>query len=185
MRPADQIIEQDFDVKQGKQHKSPLPAHGKLMMQLELTMPASGVLDTSAVPVQVPSPQAAQTTATAPPPAADTPPSTAAWPASAPSAERFAIDVVAVQARNLLHAAGAFVCISFLTEPASMEQRHFLLLDHDVGGPPGDARLFAVPPQWRTGPPGGGADPTWNESHRLTSAHPAIQARVPPPAPTA
>ena len=33
--PPDQIIEQDFDVKQGKQYKSAPPAKGKLSMQLE------------------------------------------------------------------------------------------------------------------------------------------------------
>ena len=152
------------------------------MMQLEFTAPAAGDMMPANPPeanaTQTPGPASAAPVVSAPvvtaPPAPA--PVPAAPPAPAPSVGGYAIDVSAVQARNLLHSAGAFVCVSFLTDPASMEQRHFLLLDHDLGGEPGDSRLLALPPQWRTGSVSGAPDPAWNETRRLTVAHPGIQA---------
>ena len=149
-------------MKQGKQYKSPRPAQGKLMMQLEFTSRLPGD-DSAAVDTAPQQPSAA--------------PLVPVPSALASQSSGFAIEVVAVQARNLLQGAGVFLSVSFISEPASMEQRHFLLLDHDVGGSLVDAKFLALPPQWRTKAAEGAPDPTWNDSGRLTTAHPGIQAR--------
>jgi hypothetical protein len=159
-------------VKQGKQYKSALPAKGKLSMQLEFTSPAP--TDIGAQPPPTPPPP---NPVVSPPP----PLSPAVTAPAPPAAGGYAIEVEAVQARGLPLAAGAFLCLSFLADPAAMGPRHYLRLDHDAGGPPAGPGpgpgpgLLALQPQWRSAP-ADGPDPSWSGSVcRLTTSQPPIQ----------
>ena len=144
-----EIIMQDFDVKQGKQHKTQVQASGKLVLQLEF---AGG----AAPPAAVQQPQ----------------------PALLPGQEQFVMNVVMVEARDLgrgdmISDPDSYVCMTLLDDPGSMETRHFHALDHGIGEITRD--IIVLSPQHRTQVASFTCAPSWGDGCTLSEAHPSIK----------
>ena len=146
-----EIVMQDFDVKQGKQFKTQVQACGKLSLILELT--GSKPKFSPITPVQQPS------------------------VVLAPAQEQHAMNIMIVEARdlvkNLSPEPDSYVCMSLLDDPASMESRHFVALDHGIGEVTRD--IIVLSPQHRTRIVPFSLNPSWNDGCTLIQAHPSIR----------
>jgi hypothetical protein len=147
-----EIIMQDFDVKQGKQHKTQVLAAGKLILQLELTGgEIAPALPAPPAPVQQPS---------------------VVLP---PGKEKFVMNLVVVEARDLSKVADdpdSYVCLTLLDDPQSMQTSHFHALDHGIGQT--SREIIVLTPQHRTKICPSNLNPTWNDGCTLAEAHPSI-----------
>ncbi|KAJ1477052.1 hypothetical protein T484DRAFT_1906846, partial [Baffinella frigidus] len=140
---AGNIIEQDFDVKQGKHFKTENAASGKLMLQLEFStdpLPEGGGAE------DFESADAMQgTPAKAPPPQEQQEQQQLPQPGQAPE---FMLNISAMEAKGLGVGVEAYACVSAIDDPASMQGAHFLALDHDLQDP-----LHTPPPDRLRVPP--------------------------------
>ena len=147
-----EIIMQDFDVKQGKQHKTQVLAAGKLILQLEFTGGESApAMPSPPTPVQQPS---------------------VVLP---PGKEQFVMNLVVVEARDLSKVADdpdSYVCLTLLDDPQSMQTRHFHALDHGIVQT--SRETIVLTPQHRTKICPSNLNPTWNDGCTLAEAHPSI-----------
>jgi hypothetical protein len=148
-----EVIMQDFDVKQGKQHKTQVQACGKLVLQLEFRGAEMSAEPAPASPVRQPSVQAP------------------------PGQEQFQMNIVLVEAKDLAkkqsHEIDSYVCVALLDDPGSLETRHFHALDHGIG--PGSRDTIVLTPQHRTRVVTSTYNPTWGDGCSLREAHPTIK----------
>lgn len=148
-----EVIMQDFDVKQGKQHKTQVQACGKLVLQLEFKGVEMSAGPAAAVPVQQPPVQAP------------------------PRQEQFQMNIVLLEAKDLAKKHSlemdSYVCATLLDDPGSMESRHFHALDHGIG--PWSEDTIVVTPQHRTKVVPSTNNPTWGDGCSLSEAHPSIK----------
>jgi hypothetical protein len=92
----------------------------------------------------------------------------------------FAFYVELVEARNLSKSGGdvvtdPYACISLFCDPASMEKKHFFLIDHYLASEAEDVRFLQLPPQHVSRCIPGSASPVWNDGFTLKATHPGIQ----------
>lgn len=148
-----EVIMQDFDVKQGKQHKTQVQACGKLVLQLEFTGAGVSPETAAEVPVQQPVNQAP------------------------PGQEQFCMNIILVEARNLVKKHDAeldsYACVTLLDDPGSMETRHFHALDHGIGQTSRDNLLLS--PQHRTKIAPSSHSPSWGDGCTLGEAYASIK----------
>ena len=161
-----EIIMQDFDVKQGKQHKTQVQASGKLILQLEFTG-GDFVPPPRADPAPLPIEAAA----------AQSQPMQSPAVALLPGQEQFVMNIVLVQARdlgkNMTSDPDSYVCATLLDDPASMETRHFHALDHGVGQI--TREIIVLTPQHRTKIAPASLFPQWGDGCTLSHAHPSVR----------
>lgn len=147
-----EVIMQDFDVKQGKQHKTQVQACGKLVLQLEFTGVGMSVEPAAEVPTQQP---------------AQVP----------PGQEQYCMNIVLAEARDLVKKYDAklvsYACVTLLDDPASMETRHFHALDHGIGHPTREKIILS--PQHRTNIAPSSHSPSWEDGCTLSEAHAGIK----------
>lgn len=142
-----EIIMQDFDVKQGKNHKSRLKAEGRLVLQLEFRK-----MEAEEVPV--PTPQQANSCAL----------------------NVTLLEAQNLSRSEVEGDPDAFVCVSIVDKPSLMQQRHFHAIDHGIGSRANDSRFISVRPLHVTNRYPSSSNPAWNEGVTFPCTHPSIEA---------
>eukprot|EP00960_Hanusia_phi_P019510 575612-Hanusia_phi.AAC.1 len=142
-----EIIMQDFDVKQGKNHKSRLRAEGRLVLQLEFR--------NTEIAFPTPEPTMQQR-------------NTCALNVTLLEAQNLSVSEVDGNP-------DAFVCISIVDKPNLMQQQHFHAIDHGIGLRASDQRYIPVRPLHVTRLYPSSSNPAWNEGVTFSSSHPSIE----------
>lgn len=166
------IIEQDFDVKPGKQYKTKVPASGKLMLQLEFT--ASKDLHSDGAPSESPAHQVM--------PAMHEVSQSDAARVQSMEQGPFGMNITVVEARDVCVAHSnasclqSYACISLICHPEQLEHHHYLMLDHGVEG--SGTEGIRLPPLHFSRPitVGAAGETEWNEPVSLFNTHPDIKA---------
>ena len=154
-----EVIMQDFDVKQGKQHKTDIHAAGKLTLQLKFTAASSPSVPMADQPKVMNGQQ-----------------QRGAGEDSANTDGQFIMNIDVVEARNLgqphsTEQTETYACVALLDDPGSMQTRHFHALSHDIGM---GQDAITLRPQHRTKIVSCSGFPVWNDGFSLEESHSSI-----------